>query len=223
MNWQQSQDNFQDNFYGIDQHEAPTEPMTIMPQLPFSSPFAVTVPNGEPTVDGLAIPMPTPHERPFPYQIVPQNATPGAFVAPQTPVYPVLPPAPQHVKKGKQPAGGAAPGNPVYPVRGAPPVTKAQSQHRPGSLPTVVGVFFVFVQLLLLLRFVLRLLNISGSILWIGIIYATSGVFVLPFRLLLQNINIPIPNALEIYTLIAILVYGLFSRLLVRLLKAILR
>lgn len=208
MNWQQPQD----NFHGIDQHEAPTEPMLIMPQVPFSSPSAITVPNGEPTVDGFAIPMPTPHERPFPYQDVPQNAIPGTFVAPQTPVYPVLPPAPQHAKKGKRPAGGAAPS-----------VIKAQPQHRPRSFPTVVGVFFVCVQLLLLVRFVLRLLNVAGSTLWIGIIYTTSGIFVLPFRLLLQNISIPIPNALEIYTLIAILVYGLFSRLIVRLLKAVLR
>ncbi|HEV7236867.1 MAG TPA: hypothetical protein VGN15_11835, partial [Ktedonobacteraceae bacterium] len=63
----------------------------------------------------------------------------------------------------------------------------------------------------------------SGNVPWTGIIYAISGVFVLPFRLLLANINFPIPNTLEIYTLIAILVYGLLSRLIVRLLKAILR
>ena len=183
-----------------------------MPQVPFPSPSAVTVPNGVPTVDEPAIPMPTPHERPFPYQDVPQNAAPGTFVAPQTPVYPVLPPAPQYAKKGKRPAGGAV-----------PLVTKASPQHCPIYSQRWLAYSFVLVQLLRRVRFVLRLLNVAGSTLWIGLIYATSGIFVLPSRSLLQNISIPIPNALEIYTLIAILVYGLFSRLIVRLLKAILR
>ena len=214
MNWQQPQDNFYEE---IDQHEAPTEPM--MPIFPPTSHSAATVPNGEPTVEGYDIPMPTPHERPFPYQHVPQ-AGPAASGSSQTPVYPVLPAAPQHVRKGKRPAGGAVPN---YPVGAATPATKTRYRQRPSAWPTVVGVFFVLVQLLLLVRFVLRLLNVSGSILWVGLIYATSGAFVFPFRLLFQNMNIPIPNALEIYTLIAILVYGLFSRLVVRLLKAILR
>jgi hypothetical protein len=48
------------------------------------------------------------------------------------------------------------------------------------------------------------------------------GVFVLPFRLLLQNIAVPISTAFEIYTLLAILGYGLLSRLLVRFLRALL-
>ena len=217
MNWQQPQDNFYED---IDQHEAPTEPM--MPIFPPSSYSAPTVPGAEPTVEGYGIPMPTPHERPFPYQNV-QQARSGGAGSPQTPVYPVLPSPPQHAKKGKRPAGGATPDYPVYPVRVTTPPAKTRPQRRPSSLPTVVGVFFVLVQLLLLVRFVLRLLNISGSILWVGLIYGTSGIFVLPFRLLFQSINVPIPNALEIYTLIAILVYGLFSRLLVRLLKALLR
>ncbi len=214
MNWQQPQENYYED---IDQHEAPTEPMVLI--LPSSSPSSVTVPNGEPTVGGYGIPVPTPHERPFPYQDVPQYPSQGAFGSSQTPVYPVLPPVPQHTKKGKRPAGSAAPG---YPVRVPTPVANTQARRRSSSLPNLVGVFFVLVQLLLLVRFVLRLLNIAGSIVWVGLIYTISGVFVLPFRLLFQNINILIPNALEIYTLIAILVYGLFSRLIVRLFKALL-
>lgn len=210
MRWQQPPDNSQEE---IDQHDAPTEPM--MPVVP--SPFAVTVPNGVPTMDGQGIPVPTPHERPFPYQDVQQNgASPGY------PVYPMLPPAPKNEKGGKRPPGGATPAYPVYPGEANKPAAQAGAQHRSSLVPHLVGVFFVLVQLLLLVRFVLRLLNFSGSTTWVGILYAVSGLFVLPFRLLLQNIAIPIPNALEIYALIAILIYGLLSRLLVRLLKALL-
>ena len=169
--------------------------------------------------------MPIPYERPFPYQDMQQNVAPAPFGA--APIYPVLPPASKNVKKSKRPAGGAIPDYPVQPagIVGTPGANKPVSptHHRPSALPALVGLFFVMVQLLLLLRFVLRLLNFSGNALWTAIIYAISGIFVLPFRLLLENINFPIPNTLEIYTLIAILVYGLLSRLIVRLLKAILR
>ncbi|MGI9062029.1 MAG: hypothetical protein ACR2H5_26030 [Ktedonobacteraceae bacterium] len=214
MKWQQPQDN---SYGNMDEHNAPTEPM--MPIYP--SPSAFTVPNDAPTVDGQGIPMPIPHERPFPYQDMQQNVAPAPFVVPAAPVYPVLPPALKNAKKGKRPAGGAVPAYPVQPADANKPAS--QTQHRPSAFPALVGLFFVLVQLLLLVRFVLRLLNLSGNVPWTGIIYAISGIFVLPFRLLLANINFPIPNTLEIYTLIAILVYGLLSRLIVRLLKAILR
>lgn len=211
MRWQQPSNDSQEQ---IDEHDAPTEP--ILPVFP--SPFAVTVPNDVPNKDRQGIPIPVPHERPFPYQDIQQNGN-----APAYPVYPVLPPAPNNVKKGKEkdmrPPGGAAPDN----SRGKnKPAAQLQSRRRSGPVPNLVGFFFVLVQLLLLVRFVLKLLNFSGSPVWIGIIYTISSVFVLPFRLLLQNILNPIPNAIEIYTLIAILIYGLLSRLLVRLLKALL-
>ncbi len=219
MKWQQPQDNLHGH---IDEHDAPTEPM--MPIYP--SPSAFTVPNNTPTVDGQGFPMPIPLERPFPYQDMPQNVAPSPF-GPAAPVYPVLPQAPKNAKKGKRPAGGAIPDYPVQPpgIAGVEAANKpvAKTQHRPGAFPALVGLFFVLVQLLLLVRFVLRLLSFSGNVPWTGIIYAISGIFVLPFRLLLENINVPIPNSLEIYTLIAILVYGLLSRLIVRLLKVILR
>ncbi len=131
---------------------------------------------------------------------------------------------PRHLKTRKRESDPLAELLPDYPIRSADANKPAsQTQHRPSAFPALVGLFFVLVQLLLLVRFVLRLLNFPGNVSWIGIIYAISGVFVLPFRLLLENINFPIPNTLEIYTLIAILVYGLLSRLIVRLLKAILR
>lgn len=85
-----------------------------------------------------------------------------------------------------------------------------------------MGVFFVGIQLLLLVRFVLKLIGLSTSMTWGGVVDVICGVFVLPFRLLLQNIAVPISTAFEMYTLLAILAYGLLSRLLVRFLRALL-
>jgi len=84
--------------------------------------------------------------------------------------------------------------------------------------------FFIAVQLLLLARFVMKLIRWPGSTTWASLIYSVSNVFVLPFRLLLQNIALPaiFLSTIEIYTLLAILVYWLLSRILVHLLKAIL-
>lgn len=103
----------------------------------------------------------------------------------------------------------------------------AQKPPRPSVFPGLVGVFFVAVQLLLLLRFVLQLFVQPGSrlTLWEGIFYSVSSVFLLPFRLLLQNIPLPavigsqLSGSLTI--LVAILMYGLLSRILVRFLKAL--
>ena len=59
MKWWKPQDNVSGN---MDEHDAPTEPMLQI----YPSPSAFTVPNDVPTVDGQGIPMPLPHERPFP-------------------------------------------------------------------------------------------------------------------------------------------------------------
>ena len=179
-------------FEEIDEHNQPTEPM--MPVV--IAPFAPT------QINGTA----------------------------QSPAYPYLPPAP--VKKKKQdryrPAGGAAPSSPaptfpaspVYPVLPVKPAKQAQRKQNP--IPALVGLFFVGVQLLLLVRFMLKLLNVSGNAKWLSLVYEISGLFVFPFRLLLQNTALSVPISVEVYTLLAILVYGLFSRILVRFLKALL-
>jgi len=67
-----------------------------------------------------------------------------------------------------------------------------------------VGVFFVGIQLLLLVCFVLKLIDLSTRMTWVGVVDVICGVFVLPFRLLLQNIAVAISMAFEIYTLLAI-------------------
>jgi hypothetical protein len=207
MRWQQPKD---DQNNEIDEHESPTEPMTPV----VTSSFAPTIPYAEP-----AIPMPSPYERPFPYQNL-QYPAPPAAGSPEfspSPVYPVLPPA--HKQGDHGPAGGTAPDNAGFAYN--PVNTRPRSRQR--AFPILVGVFFVAIQFLLLVSFALKLLNLGGNTSWIGIIYAVSGIFVLPFHVLLQSINIPIPNLLQIDTLIAILAYGLLSRLLVRLLKILMR
>ena len=178
----------------LDDHDAPTEP--IMPLKP--SPFSATMADER-------IPTPIPQERPFPSQ---PTLSPPFFLN-----------LPAHVPGPAQP--------PVYPVLPSAPIYNGRrlspAQKRRSALPLFVGVFFVGVQLLLLVRFVLKLLAFDSGTTWVAVVYIISSVFVLPFRLLLQSIALPIPSAFEIYTLIAILMYGLFSRLLVRLLKALLR
>lgn len=149
------------------------------------------------------------------------------FTPPQTngnahpPAYPYLPPAPAK-NNGKNNAATPA-GSSGYPVLPARPTQRAQPrQPKRSPVPALVGFFFVLVQLLLLVRFLLKLLNVSGNMLPVSIIYDVSGLFVFPFRLLLQSIAIALPVSIEVYTLLAILVYGLFSRILVRFLKALL-
>jgi hypothetical protein len=106
------------------------------------------------------------------------------------------------------------------------PGQKRHTRSRRSSFPALVGLLFVLVQLLLLVRVVLLLLGQPSSISWVGLIYSISSVFVLPFRLLLQNVNIPLIAGTELYNyllvLLAILLYGLISRILVRFLKALL-
>ncbi len=192
----------------IDEHDQPTEPMPVVQPPP--SPAGTY---GEPTAAGANIPMPQPYERPFPYQEVPYTM----------PVYPFAPPAPD-LRHGWRPPEEAVAGYPGEDVRGG--ARRTAPRARQSSLPVLVGLCFVLVQLLLLVRFILMLLEFSASTAWVGIIYTLSSIFVLPFHLLLQSFTPPLPvlpGSLELFTLLAILIYGLISRILVRFLKALLR
>lgn len=214
MKWQQSQNSSSED---MDEHDQPTEPMMPVFLPPSSASGAAEAP----TDAADDIPMPGPYEHPFPYQDIQNGASPySPYRSPVPSVYPVLPPAPVINKGGKRPPGGAIPASPDSSDK---PVQKIGSRFKRNPFPLLVGMFFVAVQLLLLLRFVLKVFAFQGSAVWISFIYTISSIFVLPFRLLLQNI-VPISNSsmLELYTLIAILLYGLLSRLLVRFLKALL-
>jgi len=180
----------------LDEHDQPTEPW--LPAV--ASPFGPTAGPGE-----LSIPAPQPYERPFPTQsATPVPGSNGGL--PGTPVYPQLPPA-----------GGVIPAIPANTQ--APPVP---STPRRSPWPILLGLFFVTVQLLLLVRFVLKVINWPTSTYWVGTVYNVSAIFVFPFQLLWKNLALPIPGSLELYTLLAVPIYWLLSRLLVHLLKAIL-
>lgn len=140
--------------------------------------------------------------------------------APETPaVYPVLPPSPLQVVDGR-PAGGAP-----YPFErvmedGYP------AQARRSAIPSLVGVFFVAVQLLLLIKVGLLLFGIQTGAPWFALLTLASGICAWPFRWLLQHVNMSVaigPDiAIYLSLLLAILAYGLLARLLVRFLKALL-
>src|SRR5712691_3233909 len=191
-----------------DEHNAPTEPL---PPLILPSFLPPESPNEYQT-----IPAPQPDERPFPLQ----DRNPAQVRGlpphpPESPVYPYLPPAPA-VGKGDRPAGGAVPVSPV----GA---RTFQGRRRRSALPFLVHLFFIAVEWLLLARFVLKMINLPSTTSWVGLIYDTSNVFVQPFRQLLQGVTFPLPASIEVYTLLALIAYWIFSRILVPLLKALLR
>lgn len=207
---------YDEYFQELDEHNAPTEPLkTFHPPSNFAG-----ISSGEPFVFDEPVPAPIPYEHPFPaLGNAPANPYPVSTAAPAYPVLPPLPTSPDN-KKRRRPTGGTSP---VYPEP-SKPMLQARINHT--FIPLFVGTFFVALQLLLLVRFALKLLGpygLNGSVPWVALIYAVSNLFVLPFRLILHNVSLPIPISLELYTLLAILAYGLLSRILVRFLKAILR
>lgn len=130
---------------------------------------------------------------------------------------------------------------PAYPYVAQPPGVQqnqpgsvnGQTQVQPGGensqkrtkrhpIPLLVGLVFVYIEFVLLLRFVLKLISFLGEQAWANSIYGMSDPFVEPFRLLWQQIPLQLPAPLEVYTLLAVLVYSVCSRVLVHLLKLVL-
>lgn len=198
----------QDKYFAErDEHNQPTEPMAQV----ILSPSSFRGPNGGVSIDSEEIPVPEPREQPFPQQNVPAlkplGQTPEAFA------HPFLPPTPAS-GNGRRPADrtNSAP---------APSRKARRPQPKRSPIPALVGLFFVIVQLLLLVRFALKLIAAYDNNAWVNIIYGISDFFILPFRLLFQNAAFSL-GGVEVYTLLAILIYGLLTRILVRFLKAIL-
>lgn len=224
MNWPQKKKAQEEP---MDEHNQPTEPLPrfVLPAYtpptsqPFVEPTIFTVPEASvpplqqqiPIVPGVPQPQqPLQPQFPLPYVQPPQPiqaynpySNNPALAGAAPPVVPVLPPLPQDVQaqqKGKE--------------------SKKQPRLR---RPLYVGFFFVAVQFLLLARFVLNLLNLPVDNVWRDIIFTFSDVFLLPFSLLFRQITLPAAVGPELYTLLAVLIYGIVSRILVRLLKTLLR
>jgi hypothetical protein len=209
MHKQQPQDN---RFEQMNDYEQPTEPMSQV--LP--SPYSFTIP--ESSIDEKDLPAPRLDERPFPKQSA--NPVDAFHRPPAPPMYPVLPPVPAPSLNGGPP-GGALPGIP-------PRVADKPAPRKPhrSSFPVFVGFFFVVVEILLLLRLLFLLSGTPDSNIWVGLVYTLSGIFVLPFRMLLENVKIPLLYGSELYNdlliVFALLMYVILSRILVRFLKAVL-
>jgi len=194
--------------------EEPTEPMSQVFLPPYSAP---TFHAGALT-DLNDVPTPQMDERPFPKS----GANPveiSRSPAPPT-VYQVMPPvSPESHNSG--PPGGVIPS--VHPGK---PDAFVRRQTRRNSFPALVGSFFLLVELLLLLRLLFLLFGVQTSSVWVAFVYTVSTFFLLPFFLLLENVKIPLLNGTELYSDLlivgAIFVYGLLSRILVRLFKALL-
>ena len=97
---------------------------------------------------------------------------------------------------------------------------------RRSPLPGLVRLCFVLVQLILLARALCLLFGVQNTTLWLTLLFASGDLFVLPARWLAANINLSVlaGTSLLVYLefLVAILAYGLFSRLLALLLRALL-
>jgi hypothetical protein len=211
MHKQQPQDN---RFEQMNDYEQPTEPMSQVILSPYSS----TIPVPESSIDEKDLPAPRLDERPFPKQRA--NPVDAFHEPPAPPMYPVLPPVPAQSFKGRPP-GGALPGIP-------PRVADKPAPRKPhrSSFPVLVGFFFVIVEILLLLRLLFLLSGTQDNNVWVGLVNTLSGIFVLPFRMLLENVKIPLLYGSELYNdlliVVALLMYVILSRILVRFLKAVL-
>jgi len=162
-------------------------------------PAAQTVPATQP---GISLP-PTDVLPAYPYQPQPQAA------------YPVLPPAPLKKYRG-------------YPPGGSPPIYDRASarRRRRSPLPGLVRFCFVLVQLILLARVLCLLFGVQNSALWLVLLSTAGDLFVQPVLWLATNINLSVLAGTQLLVylefLAAILAYGLFSRLLTLLLRALL-
>lgn len=187
----------------IDEHDLPTEPVPY----PIATPDMSTLP---------VVPQQPITLGPFPQS----QSYPASPNAPKFDVYPYRPPlAPQQPMLGPQ--------QPIDAKKPVQPALQGQSNRPfyPGFIPICIGLCFVCIQMLLLARFVLRLLEIAAGTAWVNTIYALCDIALLPFQALLPPLQLPvILNArVEPYTLLAVLVYGILSRIVVHILKMLLR
>jgi len=184
----------------IDEHDEPTEPM---PRADGAA-FVPTIPDTALPSAEKVVPSPKSATHPFPHHYV-QPAS-------SLPVYPVLPARPNIPPQNSSRVS-------VLPE--AANHSSQQRRARGKMIPLAVGMCFVAIQTLLLFRFLLKVLNVSSDNGWVGAVYGVSNVFVLPFRVLFLQLAIPQFVTVELYTLLAILAYGIISRILVHMLKAL--
>lgn len=84
----------------------------------------------------------------------------------------------------------------------------------------------MLVQVVLLARALCLLFSVQATSVWLALLFAASDLFVEPLRLLVAKLNITLLAGTQTLTilefLVAALAYGILSRILVRMLKALL-
>ena len=202
----------------IDEHDQPTEPIPHPVILPAPPPV-----NYDPTVpvdDTLPIPPSVGQTFSPPQKRRWWQKKPSLYSPPEN-VYPYLPPAP--------PSSGNAAYKPISQMEPEDQPVRRSRRRRRSGIPALMGFFFVVAQLLLLASFVLRILPLSDNPWWLILIEACDDALIQPLLLIqpvssfLQQLNLSTTFVTEIYTLLAILVYGVLARVVVGILKVIWR
>jgi len=181
--------------FKADDYNQPTEPLeqTYLPSY-MTAPGVAGVPP-----ETLTTPMSEDRPAGYPYQQSPA-------------VYPLLPQAPFKRYRGVPPGGATRASRSARRIRRSP-------------IPGLVRFFLFLVQLVLVVRIVCVVFGVQTTTAWLTLLVATSDLCILPVRWLAANINLSVLAGTELLIvlelLVALLAYGIFSRLLVRLLKAL--
>jgi hypothetical protein len=179
----------------VDEYNAPTEPL----------PDGVVAWYQPPTLSEMPVDRTVPVVL-SPYGNPSQSAP--AFPYVQSPMIPAIPYSP----------------TPMVQVQGQKGI-KGQRARKRRFLSTLVHLSFIAVQLLLVVRFVVQIWGLPATTDWVEGVIFTSELFIWPFQLLWSWVStlrdIPV-TAIELCILVAILTYGVLSRIIVRLLKFIL-
>ena len=186
----------------IDEHNQTTEAFDFG-----VSPYA-------PTVTGNRLPPDTP-----PIAMV-RPIAPQPVSVQQPPLigaYPFLPPSPIRQDAMAAPAGNR---EPSQPQDGKTPT--AGSQRLRKIFPALVGLCFVVIQLMLLASFALNVVGLWNNTLWANVLYVISDIFIWPLQTLAHQLPAPFSIPSQIMALLAILLYGMLSRVVVRCLKLLL-
>lgn len=185
----------------LDRHDLPTEPIPLLvPTL-----FTENLPGQVDPFDYATVPASSPYVRKVP---VKPDTLPGSPAAPGIPDATYIDQSPSEEAE----SGSAS--SMVWQARRFIPF---------GLMPLGVGMCFVSIQILLVMRFTAKLCNLTTSLPWVRTVYALSDVVLLPLYALLPPLKQAIFTRIEPYTILAIVLYGLSSRVIVRLLKLLLR
>jgi hypothetical protein len=177
----------------LDDHDLPTEPLPLLiPTLPTE------------ILPGQV--------QPFDYAGTPMPAQFGSLLPANTPGYPIVASTPvatgSYIGTQNEPAQRTG-----WQVVSLIPFW---------LIPFGVGMCFVSIQILLLLRFACKLCNLATTIPWVSLVYELSEIVLLPLYALLPPLTQAIFTRIEPYTILAIVLYGLCSRMIVHLLKVLL-